>query len=94
MSQSDDDARDDKLHDLMEEGVNRAQELFPDMGRPEAFILMTVLNALGPMMEAQYTPEQKSIAKMGKNVGARQAEVRRNPIADVRSYNPKNDPNW
>lgn len=94
MAQDDTSERENKLHDLVQEGVDRVQAVFPDVGGPEAFILLTVLNALGPLMESQYTPEQKSVAKVGKNVGARQAEVRRNPIAEVRSYNPKNDTNW
>lgn len=94
MAQDYDSERGNKIHDLVDEGVKRVKEVFPDIGGPEAFILAVVFDALGPMLASQYTPEQASVAKVGKNIGRRNAEVRRNPIAEVRSYNPKNDTDW
>ena len=87
--------REDKEEELEIEAINQAVKLFPNLGRGEALTLMTILNALGPLLDrSQYTQEHTALERLGGNVGTRRSEVRNNPIADVKAYNPKTDPNW
>jgi hypothetical protein len=87
--------RDNKKEQLILESIAQAKKVYPDLDPDEARILMIVLKSLWPLLNAaSATPEHTKLKSLAGNYNARRHEIRNNPIAEVRSYNPKADQNW
>lgn len=91
----DDVVRGHKVDELMTESIERIQAIAPDLDDNEARILSVVLDALWPLFnQGQATSTHTDIRRIIGNHQSRRTEVRNNPIAEVKAYKPKEDPNW
>lgn len=95
MSEEETNVREAKRAETELAAIDQAVELFPHLDRDEARILMLVLGALGPMLnQGQATVEHEELQRLVGNYKTRRSEVKTNPIAEVKAYKPKHDPNW
>lgn len=87
--------RDSKHEELILEAIRQAKQAFPELEPDEARILMIVLKSLWPLLNAGAAgPEHTKLKSQADNYNERRYEIRNHPIDDVKSYNPKSDPNW